>query len=251
MEIKQEVNEKKSFPQTSDLFKTNVNYDLLMKEEIDKILKSNKKPSLLLHSCCAPCSSYVLKLLQKYFNITVFFYNSNLYSSQEYLKREEEQRKLIKILNAEAKERFEAGKFEDAVFYETEIKVETTEFVPEEFYAFVKGYEKEFEGSPRCYLCYMLRLSKTGKVAKEKNYDYFCTTLTVSPYKNAHWINEVGKIISNKEKVKFLHSDFKKNDGYRKSIEYSKEYDLYRQDYCGCEFSLQAKVAKAEKLTAQ
>ncbi len=242
---------KRVFPDTSHTFKTNINYDIMMQKEIDSILENGKKPSLLLHSCCAPCSSYVLKLLQQYFNITVFFYNSNLYPSDEYLKREQEQRKLIKILNIECKEMLEKGEFEDSVFYPTPIEIKTAPFVPQEFYDFVSGYETEFEGSPRCYLCFMLRLSKSGKVAKAENFGYFCTTLTVSPYKNAHWINEAGAIIAKKENVKFLHSDFKKNDGYKKSIEYSKEYGLYRQDYCGCEFSLAAKIKKAEVLANQ
>lgn len=236
------------FPKTSDLFQTNVNYDLLMKQELEKIKKGGVKPTLLLHSCCAPCSSYVLKTLQTYFEITVFFYNSNLYPSEEYLKRQAEQKRLIRILNKEYRQKLSQNSFEDPVFHQTPIKVKTTKFEPKEFYQFIQGYEKEFEGSPRCYMCYMLRLNKTGKTASRNQYDYFCTTLTVSPYKNAHWINEVGKIISDKYQVQFLHSDFKKNDGYKKSIEYSKEYSLYRQDYCGCEFSLAAKVCATSKL---
>jgi predicted adenine nucleotide alpha hydrolase (AANH) superfamily ATPase len=236
----------KKFPQAMDKLKTNINYELLMQKELDNILSLGKKPTLLLHSCCAPCSSYVLKLLQQYFEITVFFYNSNLYPSQEYLKREQEQRRLIEILNLECYEKLEKGEFEDSVFHPTEIKFKTTDYAPEEFYEFIKGYENEFEGSPRCYLCFMLRLSKSGKVAKENNFDYFCTTLTVSPYKNANWINQIGAIIAEKENIKFLHSDFKKKNGYIKSIEYSKKYNLYRQDYCGCEFSLSAKIKKSK-----
>lgn len=239
------------FPQTTDLFKTNINYDLLMKQELEKIKQGGFKPTLLLHSCCAPCSSYVLKHLQTYFNITVFFYNSNLYPSEEYLKRQSEQKRLIKLLNKEYAQKLKNNEFEDEVFHQTHIKVSTTKFEPAEFYKFIEGYETEFEGSPRCYMCYMLRLNKTAITASKKKYDYFCTTLTVSPYKNANWINEVGKIVSKKYDVRFLHSDFKKNDGYKKSIEYSKEYGLYRQDYCGCEFSLAAKVCSNENVQAK
>ena len=228
---------------TDNLFKPNVNFHLLMEKEIEQIVAKGKKPTLLLHSCCAPCSSHVLKTLQRYFNITVFYYNSNLYPTEEFLKREAEQKKLIRILNKECKQKMAEGNLPDPVFYETPIKFKHAPFQPQEFYEFVKGYEKEFEGSNRCYMCYMLRLTKTGQVAKQEKFDYFCTTLTVSPYKNSHWVNEVGAIISKKYGVKFLHSDFKKNNGYKKSIEYSKQYGLYRQNYCGCEFSLQAKIS--------
>ncbi len=238
------------FPQPTNKFKTNVNYHLLMQKEISKILTTQKKPNLLLHSCCAPCSSHVLKTLQTHFNLTVFFYNSNLYPSQEYLRREAEQKKLIKALNKEHNQIMANSGYEDKVFHPTEIKMIDADYNPQEFYEFIKGYEHEFEGSPRCYLCYMLRLSKTGKVAKQKSFDYFCTTLTVSPYKNADWINQAGMIIAQKEGVKFLNSDFKKNDGYKKSIQYSKKYNLYRQDYCGCEFSLAAKIKKADSQNA-
>lgn len=220
-----------------------VNYDRIMQQAIQDIKKGNKKPTLLLHSCCAPCSSYVLKLLQSVFDITVFFYNSNLYPDKEYQKREQEQKRLIKILNQECQQKKENGDFDGLIFYETEIKIESTSYHPREFYDFVKGYEKEFEGSSRCYMCYMLRMSKAAQLAKELNFDYFTTTLSVSPYKNAQWINEVGAILQQKYGVPFLHSDFKKNDGYKKSIEYSQQYKLYRQDYCGCEFSLKQKIA--------
>lgn len=235
-----------NIPKARDSFATQTNYDLALQNKIKDIVKSGRKPTLLLHSCCAPCSSYVLKYLQNYFDITVFFYNSNLYPSQEYLKRQSEQIKLIGILNQECEQQKQIG-FEDLVFHPTPIKIQTAPFEPQEFYEFVKGYESAFEGSPRCYLCFMLRLNKTAQVASQGKFEYFCTTLTVSPYKNAHWINEVGQIVGAKNNVEFLPSDFKKNDGYKKSIEYSKEYQLYRQDYCGCEFSLNAKIAQAEK----
>ena len=133
-----------NFPKTNDQFKTNTNYNLLMESELNKIKQCGVKPTLLLHSCCAPCSSYVLKLLQRHFNITVFFYNSNLFPSDEYLKRESEQRRLIKILNKECKQKQVGDSFEDPVFFETPIKIKTVKFDPQEFYEFVKGYEKEF-----------------------------------------------------------------------------------------------------------
>ncbi len=216
----------------------NINYNLLMEQELDKIVKLNVKPTLLLHSCCAPCSSYVLKLLQKYFNITVFFYNSNLFPTDEYLMRLKEQKRLIRLLNKECKEKLLNGEIKETdVFVETPIKIKTVKFVPKEFYSFIKGYEKDLEGSNRCYLCYLLRINKTAVVAKKSNYHYFATTLSVSPYKNSKWINEVGALVSKKTGANFLFADFKKNDGYKKSIEYSKEYGLYRQIYCGCEFS--------------
>lgn len=220
-----------------------INYDKLMQEELQKIITGNKKPTLLLHSCCAPCSSYVLKRLQEYFELTVFFYNSNLFPSEEYLKRLAEQKRLIRILNRETEKMQATQGWQEKVFHPTKIKVKTSQFVPKEFYDFVRGYETEFEGAHRCYLCYTLRLNKTAKVASAKGFDYYCTTLTVSPYKNAQWINEVGEMLSKKYNIPFLFSDFKKNDGYKKSIEYSKEYKLYRQDYCGCEFSLANKIA--------
>ncbi len=220
-----------------------MNYNELMVNEMNRITATQTtKPTLLLHSCCAPCSSYVLKRLQKFFQITVFFYNSNLFPTQEYELRLKEQKRFVRALNRECKRKQENGEFENQIFHETPIAMKTGKFVPQEFYDFVKGYETNFEGSPRCYLCYMLRLNKAGEVAAKKPFHYFCTTLTVSPYKNAEWINEVGAIVSKKHGVPFLHSDFKKDDGYKKSIEYSKEYHLYRQNYCGCEFSLQAKL---------
>lgn len=217
-----------------------INYDKLMQEELEKICKGNVKPTLILHSCCAPCSSYVLRLLQKYFHITVFFYNSNLYPSKEFKKRLKEQKKLIRILNRTCKKNYKKGLY-NGTFYETPIKIIKGKYVSKEFYNYIKGHEGQPEGGSRCYLCYNLRLLKTAEFAKNNGFNYFCTTLTVSPYKNATWINEIGKLAQEQYGVPFLHSDFKKNDGYKKSIEYSKEFKLYRQDYCGCEFSFKAK----------
>jgi len=185
-------------------------------EEMKEIIKNKKGDRLLMHSCCAPCSSSVIERLKNDFEITVLFYNPNIEPKEEYIKRKNEQIKLLDKLN---------------------IKYLDTDYLNEEFREKIKGFEKEKEGGKRCTLCYGLRLSKTGKVAKEKNFDYFTTTLTVSPYKNSKTINLIGLNIEKKENIKYLVSDFKKEDGYKKSIELSSIYNLYRQDYCGCHFS--------------
>jgi len=174
------------------------------------------KPTLLLHSCCAPCSSSVIERLKNDYDITVFYYNPNIYPKEEYAKRKNEQIRLLKQLEINLIE----GKYE-----------------PEKYFDCIKGFENQKEGEPRCYECYKLRLNETFKKAKELNFDFFTTTLSVSPMKNARWINEIGIAIQN-EKCKFLVEDFKKKDGYKRSIELSKEFDLYRQNYCGCEASL-------------
>lgn len=220
--------------------KMKVNYSLLMEQEIEKIKQSGTKPTLILHSCCAPCSSHVLSVLQKYFCITIFFYNPNIYPKEEYILRKAELIKLINILNAQTDEKEKNNSFEDGIFHETKIELLEAPYNPQEFYDIAKSYENLPEGDKRCYLCYTLRLKMTAKQAKEKNFDYFCTTLTVSPYKNADWLNEIGNAISKTEKINFLQSDFKKNEGYKHSIELSQKYGLYRQHYCGCEYSLLA-----------
>ncbi|MGO5066953.1 MULTISPECIES: epoxyqueuosine reductase QueH [unclassified Clostridium] len=196
------------------------NYHKIMLDEINKILKDNKKPKLLLHSCCAPCSSYVLKFLSQYFYIEVFFFNPNIYPEEEYIKRLEEQIRLIKEM-------------------ELNYKVIGTEHKSHLFYDAVEGYEKMGEGSERCYNCFELRLNKAAEYAKLKGFDYFTTTLTISPLKNAEKINEIGLKLEKKYNIKFLNSDFKKNNGYKCSVDLSKEYNLYRQNYCGCIFSQQ------------
>lgn len=233
-------------PSRSDSFKTNVNYHLLMEKEIEKIKKSGTKPALLLHSCCAPCSSHVLSVLQKIFNITILFYNPNIYPEEEYVLRKAELIKLIDILNAEMLSKEKNNAFEDPVFHETEITLADTPYNPEEFYEIVQEYQNAPEGGSRCYICYTLRLEKTAKFAKENNFDYFCSTLTVSPYKNAYWLNEAGRLMMEKYDIKYLFSDFKKNDGYKHSIELSEKYGLYRQHYCGCEYSFKSleKISK-------
>ena len=190
--------------------------------ELDNLIKSlDYKPNLLLHSCCGPCSTEVLTYLAPYFNITVLYYNPNIEPFEEYLKRKNEQIRLLSELN---------------------IKHMDIDYLNEEYRNKVIGYEKEPENGARCHICYRLRLEKTAKLAKENNFDYFATTLTVSPYKNAKVINEIGLELQNKYNIKYLLSDFKKEDGYKRSIELSKKYELYRQDYCGCLFSKERNV---------
>ena len=179
-----------------------------------------EKKKLLLHSCCAPCSSGVLEELNKNYEITVLFYNPNIFPKEEYDLRRDEQIKFIQKLKPEV-----------------EVDFKELNYNPEEYYEFVLGFENEPEGGARCKRCYELRLDMAGKYAKENNFDLFTTTLSVSPYKNANYLNELGLEISSKYGVEYLISDFKKKDGYLKSIQNSKKYGLYRQKYCGCEFS--------------
>lgn len=199
-------------------------------KELDKILAEIEKkelvPSLFLHSCCAPCSSYCLEYLSKYFAITVFYYNPNIFPTSEYEERVNEQERLIRELN-------EAG-----VKYP--IRLVKGEFCPEVFYEVVKGLEQEPEGGARCTECFKLRLEESAKLAKEGGYDYFTTTLTISPLKDAERLNRIGEEMGEKYGVHFLNSDFKKKNGYKRSTELSKEHDLYRQNYCGCVYSKQA-----------
>lgn len=195
----------------------NINYSI----KCEEILKSiNTKKRLLLHSCCGPCSSYVIEYLTNFFDITIFYYNPNIYPYNEYLKRKEEQIKLIKEIEKV-----------------NSVNIIDCEYDNEYYEKMIKGLENEPERGNRCKVCYLLRMEKTAEKAKEDNYDYFCTTLSVSPYKNAYWINEFGKFLENKYKVKWLYSDFKKKDGYKNSILLSEKYNLYRQNYCGCVYS--------------
>ena len=199
-------------------------------KEMEKIIEGlrGEKKSLLLHSCCAPCSSAVLEKLQEIFEITVFYYNPNISEDTEYRKRVEEQKRLIEAFNR---------KKPDCI-----IKIIDGDYEPQEFYAIAKGLENCPEGGERCFKCYALRLEKTAQLAKELKFDYFTTTLTISPLKNAVKLNEIGEEMALKYETTFLPSDFKKKEGYKRSIELSKEYDLYRQNFCGCAFS------KAESL---
>ena len=177
-------------------------------------------PTVLLHSCCAPCSSYVLSVLAENFKVTVLYYNPNIEPKEEYEKRKKEQKKFISQFK---------GK--------NEIKFLDCDYENESFKEIAKGYENAPEGGERCRRCYNLRMEKTCILAKQMGFDYFCTTLSVSPYKNSQVLNQIGHDLEKKHDVKYLYSDFKKNDGYKKSIEYSKKYNLYRQNYCGCNYS--------------
>lgn len=187
-------------------------------ENILNNLDSKKK--LLLHSCCGPCSSYVISYLTDYFDITILYYNPNIYPYDEYLKRKQEQIKLINEIDCS-----------------NNLDIMDCDYDNDLYEKCIIGLENEPEKGKRCMVCYNLRMEKTAKMAKEYNYDYFCTTLSVSPYKNAEWINEIGEKLQNKYNVNWLYSDFKKKDGYKQSIFLSKKYNLYRQDYCGCIYS--------------
>ncbi|MEE1124333.1 MAG: epoxyqueuosine reductase QueH [Acutalibacteraceae bacterium] len=198
----------------------NINYQKILDKELDRIQSNNITPTLLLHSCCAPCSSYVIEYLSKYFKITVFYYNPNISPDNEYRYRANEQKRLIESMPLENPVEFLEG-----------------EYIPDDFFDISKGLENEPEGGARCAKCFNLRLSKTAETAKQGNYDYFTTTLTISPLKNAKLINNIGIELSKKYDVPYLQSDFKKKNGYKRSIVLSKEYNLYRQNYCGCIFS--------------
>lgn len=194
-------------------------------KELDKVLDSlgGETPRLFLHSCCAPCSSYCLEYLCKYFAITVFYYNPNISRESEYRKRVEEQKRLIARYNEEQKGH--------------PIQVIEGDYEPARFFDMAKGYEDCPEGGERCFRCFDLRLRETAIRAKEGSYDYFATTLTISPLKNADKLNEIGQALGEEYGVPWLPSDFKKKGGYQRSVQLSTEYDLYRQDYCGCAFS--------------
>ena len=198
-----------------------VNYQ----KELDKIIFAHEKagevPSVFLHSCCAPCSSYCLEYLSRYFNITDFYYNPNITDEAEYRKREEELATLIREQPHLHEVQFVRGKYE-----------------PDRFFGIARGLEDCPEGGERCFRCYELRLSETARMAAQGGFDYFTTTLTISPLKNAQKLNEIGMRLAETYGVKWLPSDFKKKSGYLRSIELSKEYGLYRQDYCGCVYSM-------------
>lgn len=184
-------------------------------EEILNDIKEKKK--LLLHSCCAPCSSYVITYLSKYFDITILYYNPNIFPYEEYLKRKNEQIKLIKEIETV-----------------NNVNIIDCDYDNDLYNNLVIGLEKEPERGNRCNICYRMRMEKTAILAKENNYDFFCTTLSISPYKNSELINKLGNELETMYNIKWLYSDFKKKDGYKQSIELSKKYNLYRQDYCGC-----------------
>lgn len=197
------------------------NYQREMEKVIEQAEKDGEIPSLLLHSCCAPCSSYVLETLSEHFRITVFYYNPNIYPEEEYWKRVKEQQNFIRQLPVRHPVAFLEGKYEK-----------------ERFYQAVKGFEKEPEGGERCTVCFRLRLGEAVKEAIKGGYDYVTTTLTISPMKNAPKLNTIGEELCRETPVTWLPSDFKKKNGYKRSTELSKEYGMYRQDYCGCVYSL-------------
>lgn len=200
-----------------------VNYQKILDGTIEELVRDGRVPRLLLHACCAPCSSYVLEYLTQYFDITVLYYNPNIFPEQEYRKRAEELERLVAELPAK---------------HRIEVKVGTYE--PEKFYEIARGLEQAPEGGERCFRCYRLRLDESAREAAAGGFDFFTTTLSISPLKNAEKLNAIGKEISELYGVPYLYSDFKKRNGYKRSVELSQEYKLYRQNFCGCVYSCEA-----------
>ncbi len=196
------------------------NYQKILDKTIEQLTKEGKVPTLLLHSCCAPCSSYVLEYLSKYFQITLLYYNPNISPKEEYEARVREQKRLIGEMDFVHPVSFLEGKY-----------------VPETFYEMAKGHENDKEGGERCFMCYEMRLREAAEAAKKGGFDYFTTTLSISPLKNAQKLNEIGIRLSEAYGIAYLMSDFKKKNGYKRSVELSAEHHLYRQNYCGCVFS--------------
>ena len=203
-----------------------MNYDVEMGKQMAKLHEGDE---LLLHACCAPCSSAVLERLANFFKITIFYYNPNITNKDEYDKRVLEVKKFISEFKTKYPISFIEGRYD-----------------PDSFFAISKGLENEPERGKRCYKCYKLRLEESARVASSLGYRNFCTTLTLSPYKNSNWLNEIGSELDKKYESNYLYSDFKKKNGYKRSIELSHEYNLYRQDYCGCIFSLREKLEKEQ-----
>ena len=205
------------------------NYQLELDRTLQKLSLANKRPSLLLHACCAPCSSYVLEYLTQYFDITVFYYNPNISPENEYLHRVSEIKRLISEMCPSVN--FIEGRYE-----------------PEKFYEMAKGLENEPERGARCLKCYRMRLEESAAVAKENKFDYFTTTLSISPQKDSIVLNSIGKEISEKYDIPYLFSDFKKKGGYKRSIELSAQFHLYRQNFCGCIFSKMQSQKKCDNI---
>ena len=208
------------------------NYQLVLEKTLKALQAEDKRPSLLLHSCCGPCSSYVMEYLAQYFDITIFYYNPNISPAAEFQFRAEEQQRLIREMDLGVS--FLLGKYE-----------------PERFFSLAKGHEAEPEGGERCFRCYELRLREAAETAKSLGMDYFTTTLSISPLKNAEKLNEIGGQLVKDYGVDYLYSDFKKRNGYKRSTELSREYGLYRQDYCGCVFSMRERRAQQEAAARQ
>lgn len=207
------------------------NYSLMLENTIAEIKREGRRPSLLLHACCAPCSSYTLEYLAEIFDITVFFFNPNISPESEYIFRQKELERLIGEMPLPSGVKLMSGRYD-----------------PREFYDMARGREELPEGGARCHDCYRLRLAETANIARDNGFDYFTTTLSISPYKNAQWLNSIGAEEGERVGVKYLFSDFKKKNGYKRSCELSEIYGLYRQDYCGCEFSrIAAEKRKAQK----
>ena len=209
------------------------NYQRELEQILEDLKKEGKVPKLFLHSCCAPCSSYVLEYLSEYFEITVFYYNPNIYPPKEYEERAREQKRLIEQFPARYPISYVEGKYDTRRFYEM-----------------AKGLEHIPEGGERCFRCYELRMREAAMLAKEGGYDFFTTTLSISPLKNAQKLNEIGEALQAELGIRHLPSDFKKKGGYQRSTQLSKEYELYRQNYCGCVFSKneREKVEVSEKV---
>ena len=197
-----------------------INYQRILDDTINKLAAEGGRPRLLLHACCAPCSSYTIEYLSKYFDITLYFYNPNISPESEYDFRADE---LVRLT-----EEMPLG---------VNISVAVEKYNSDEFYNAIVGMEDQPEGDSRCRVCYRLRLEKSAEYAKENGFDYFTTTLSISPYKNSAWLNEIGTELAQNYGVEYLISDFKKKNGYKRSCELSEKYGLYRQNYCGCEFS--------------
>ena len=198
----------------------NQNYHLRMLEIIRDNCSENRVPRLLLHSCCAPCSSYCLELLSEYFEITVFYYNPNIYPPEEYHMRAAEQERFVSLLPQKHKISYVEGAYDTQKFYDM-----------------VRGMENLKEGQERCFACYEMRLREAYEYAKDKGFDFVTTTLSISPLKNSGKLNEIGSKLEEEYGLPYLYSDFKKQNGYKRSTEISNEYDMYRQYYCGCVFS--------------
>lgn len=211
------------------------NYQKFLLEKIEQLKQSGEKPKLLMHVCCGPCSTACLSVIADYFDITLLFYNPNIHPQQEYSKRYLELERFVDIKN-------QSG---------YDIKIVNAPYDPNEYFEHVKGLENEKEGGLRCNECFKLRLDYSAQYALKHGFDYFTTTLTISPYKNSQTINSLGKMLEQKYGIKYLFSDFKKNDGYKMSIQICKQYGIYRQDYCGCVFSKKEHEAQLREKSLQ
>ncbi len=203
------------------MIQNKINYQRELEKLISEVCSDGKRPVVFLHSCCGPCSSYVLEYLTQYFDVLLYFYNPNIHPAEEYNKRLDAQKKVI-----------------ENIPFSGSVKIIEGEYIPKDFFDAVKGFETEPEGGLRCEKCIEMRMKDTALKAIEYRTDFFATTLTVSPHKNALYINKTGNSIENEHNIRYLMSDFKKKNGYKRSIELCREYDIYRQNYCGCIYSI-------------